>query len=125
MKNLLLFALTLFIATTHVFAQDNEHTLTQSQEAKCTELTRAMVNELRLNELGYIKLKALNRERMALAEAAKQNLKDDAELQLKLQAIETDFENKLVAILDASQLQAYAAYKRKSEVNYIAASDEK
>ncbi|GAB3203176.1 hypothetical protein GCM10027293_32120 [Pontibacter aydingkolensis] len=85
-----------------------------------------MVNELRLNEIGYIKLKALNRERMALEEAAKESLKDDLAAQsIKLQEIGSDYDQKLTAMLDASQLQAYAAYKRKSTINYIAVSEEK
>lgn len=125
MKNLILTALTLLLTISSVFAQDNDYTLTRDQETKCTELTRSMVNELRLNELGYIKLKALNRERMALMEAAKENLKNDLAAQEKeYQQIEADFDQKLTAMLNASQLQAYAVYKRKSEVKLIAATEE-
>ncbi|MEJ8800618.1 hypothetical protein [Pontibacter sp. H249] len=126
MKKLILSLSILFITSVSAFAQNGVYTLTPDQEAKCTELTRTMVNELRLNEIGYIKLKALNRERLALTTAVKEKaFADQSVLDQKLQEIETDFDNKLVAILNANQLQAYANYKRKAEVSYIAASEEK
>ncbi|WP_299820516.1 hypothetical protein [uncultured Pontibacter sp.] len=124
MKNLFLLIVITVISATNVFAQYGDYTLTREQEAKCTELTRAMVNELRLNEMEYIKLKALNREKIAAEDATRESLKDNvAALELKLQEIETDFETKLTAILNANQLQAFAEYKRKNTARHIAVSE--
>ncbi len=123
MKNLIFLAAIFLLTSSQLFAQTNDYKTSPQLEARCTELTRTMVNELRLNEIGYIKLKELNRDRIYRIEASKENYKSDmVALNLELQKIESDFEEKLVKILDASQLQAYTAYKRNNNANYIAVS---
>ena len=100
--------------------------LSPEAEQECTALTRRMVNELRLNEPGYIKLKALNRKRMAQTEEAKQTFRSDAyALQNRLQEIELAYEQELLPILKPNQLQAYAEYKESAKAKFVAASEER
>ncbi|TPE43083.1 hypothetical protein [Pontibacter mangrovi] len=111
MKNLLLFVSILFISTS-AFAQSG-HMLSRESEQKCTQITRNMAQELRLNELGYIKLKEINKERMRLTEEAVNSYADNHDmLNQKLEEIARNYDEKITAFLNPNQLQAYANYKK-------------
>jgi len=123
MKNFLLLAFAFLIHT--AVAAQSPFKLSPKEEAYCTELTRSMVNELRLNELGYIKLKELNRERLLATQEILKNHGSDTHLvEQKLEELARDYEEKLVAFLNPNQLQAYANYKNRpnQEVRFVAAT---
>ncbi len=93
------------------FAQDAPK-LSAEAEKECTDITRTMANALHLNELGYIKLKALNRERYTATLALMQAYKNDQQqLTEKLQAVASTYEQQILSFLNEKQLQAYATYK--------------
>ncbi|AKD03904.1 hypothetical protein POKO110462_03010 [Pontibacter korlensis] len=125
MKNLLLLAAA-FLISVSAFAQST-YTLSREAEEHCTKITRAMANELRLNELGYIKLKELNRERIALTEELVRTFSNNAEmLDQKLEELAMAYDEKVTAFLNPNQLQAYANYKehQPSQARFVAAGKE-
>ncbi|WP_242920037.1 hypothetical protein [Pontibacter liquoris] len=107
MKKFILASLMLFISFGAAFAEGTQ--LSPDAEKKCSDVTRTMANELRLNEMGYIKLKALNRELYAATEEILLTSKSE-EQQEKLQALAAKYETELVSFLSPSQLQAYKSY---------------
>ncbi len=86
-----------------------------------------MARELRLNELGYIKLKELNRERMLATQAILSSHNTDTHLvEHKLEELALQYDEKVSAFLNANQLQAYANYKNKPTpvARFVAVSEE-
>lgn len=74
---------------------------------------------MRLNEIGYIKLKALNRERIATTEnLLKNHTGDEQQLNLRLQELEIAYDEHVKSFLNANQLQAYANYKQQGSTNF-------
>ncbi|PTX21350.1 hypothetical protein C8N40_102326 [Pontibacter mucosus] len=127
MKYILLFAFA-FLIHTSVSAQSNI-TLSREAEAYCTNLTRSMANELRLNELGYIKLKELNRERIAATQEILKNHRNDTHLaEQLLEKLAQEYDEKVTAFLNPNQLQAYANYKsqptQQQQTRFVAVSYE-
>lgn len=112
MKHVLL-VISAFLITNIAFAQ-SPFKLSREAEQRCTEITRTMAMELRLNELGYIKLKELNRERMLATQEILANLNNDTHLvEQKLEELAKTYDEKVSAFLNPNQLQAYANYKNE------------
>ncbi|WP_299759261.1 hypothetical protein [uncultured Pontibacter sp.] len=123
MKNVLLLIVA-FLISTATFAQ-SPFKLSREAEERCTQITRAMAQELRLNEIGYIKLKEINRERMLATEEVLENANGNADLlDQQLKELAVAYDQKVTAFLNSNQLQAYANYKKQpiSEVKFIAVS---
>lgn len=113
MKKFLLVAVAAFLFGTPAFAQTSIFDLTPEAEAKCTQITREMAIELRLNEPEYIKLKELNRDRLVKTEALLELYNSNAPaLNEKMQEIEVAYEQKLASFLTPRQLNAYANYNQ-------------
>lgn len=126
MKNVLLIIFAFFFIDTAALAQ-SALKLDREAEAHCTEVTRTMARELRLNELGYIKLKELNRERMIATQEVLQNYRNDTHLvEQELEKLALEYDQKLTSFLNANQLQAYANYKKQptKEATFIAVSNQ-
>jgi hypothetical protein len=112
MKKVLL-AISFFFFTVLVsFGQD----LSPSAEKRVNLITRVMTAELGLNESEYLKLKALNRERVVKADEIAELYSHDQALQArKLQELENSFDKKFKAMLSPSQLAAYSAYSQSPD----------
>jgi hypothetical protein len=109
MKKVLLSISFFFCATMISLGQD----LSPSAEKRVNLITRVMTTELGLNESEYLKLKALNRERVVKAdEIAELYSNDQAMMDKKLQELDTNFDKQLKAMLSPTQLAAYAAYRQ-------------
>ncbi|GAB2528987.1 hypothetical protein GCM10027189_04650 [Rufibacter soli] len=79
-----------------------------------------MVQSMGLNESEYIQIKALNQDRLAkAAEVAKMYSNDTEMRDARLKAIEGEFESDLFKILNARQVDAYAAFKARPEGNFL------
>lgn len=75
-----------------------------------------MAAELGLNESEYLKLKALNRERVAKADEIAELYSHDPNLMdKKLQELESNFDKQFKAMLSPTQLAAYAAYRQSPD----------
>ncbi|OKL38417.1 hypothetical protein [Pontibacter flavimaris] len=112
MKNVLL-VIAAFLISTASFAQ-SPFKLSREAEERCTQITRAMAQELRLNELGYIKLKELNRERMLATQEILSNHSNDTHLlEQKLEELAASYDQNVTSFLNSNQLQAYANYKNQ------------
>jgi sulfate adenylyltransferase subunit 1 (EFTu-like GTPase family) len=75
-----------------------------------------MASELGLNESEYLRLKALNRERVVKSDEIAELYAGDQTLQTKkLLELETSFDKKLKAMLSPSQLATYAAYRQSPD----------
>ncbi|ARS34477.1 hypothetical protein [Pontibacter actiniarum] len=124
MKKFLLVTFTFFLFGTPLFAQ-SVFTLNPEAEARCTELTRKMTAELRLNEFEYIKLKALNRERMAKTDELTRTYSDNLPLlEQKLQELAQVYDQKIVTFLKPDQKQLYAHYKQEMpKAQFVAAGE--
>jgi hypothetical protein len=119
MKKVLLSISFLFFTASLSFGQD----LSSSAEKRVNLITRVMTAELGLNESEYLKLKALNRERVVKSDEIAELYSHDPDLQAKkLQELDTSFDKKFKAMLSPSQLAAYAAY-RQSPDNGLALSE--
>jgi hypothetical protein len=112
MKKILL-SISLFLFTALIsFSQD----LSPSAEKRVNLITRVMASELGLNESEYLRLKALNRERVVKSDEIAELYSHDQALQAqKLQELETSFDKKFKAMLSPSQLAAYAAYRQSPD----------
>lgn len=121
MKNILLTLGTVILLSITSFAQD----LTPSAEKRVNLLTRVMATELGLNESEYIKLKALNRERIIKSDEIAEMYSNDATMQSKkLNELETSFDKKFRAMLNADQLAAYMAYKHGPDSELALSNEE-
>lgn len=118
MKNFTLTAYFLFALVVTAVAQTG--TTNPIVDQVSTELTRSMTTELALNENDYIKLKALNEQRLTNAtEAAKLYADDEAMRISRLAEIEADYEEKLFKMLNGRQVDAYAVFKEKPEASFV------
>ncbi|MCX2741134.1 hypothetical protein [Pontibacter anaerobius] len=125
MKNVLL-VIAAFLISTASFAQ-SPFKLSREAEERCTQITREMAQELRLNELGYIKLKELNRERMLTTQNILSNYSNDAHLlEQKLEEAAQAYDQQVTAFLNPNQLQAYANFKSQPtpKVRFVAVGSE-
>ncbi len=101
-------------------------TIPSSAEKRITLLTRVMATELQLNEAEYIKLRALNRERILKSdEISAMYNHDPAILTAKLKEVEINFDKKFSALLNPVQLAAYQTYKETTDSNLTALKEEK
>ncbi|QMU28923.1 hypothetical protein [Adhaeribacter radiodurans] len=97
-----------------------------SAEKRITLLTRVMATELQLNEAEYIKLRALNRERILKSdEIAAMYNNDPTLVAAKLKEVEVNFDKKFTALLNSVQLTAYKSYKETTDSNLTALQEEK
>jgi hypothetical protein len=119
MKN---FTLTVFFFLSLVFSAAAQQTpSTPALDQASSNLTRIMMQNMGLNEDEYIKLKALNQERLSKATEADKLYADDQEQRdVRLREIEDEFEVKLFNMLNTRQVTAYAEFKQKPEANYLA-----
>jgi hypothetical protein len=129
MKKILLFTAAVLLSGASSFAEgtiSGGFTMNSELEAKCTNITRAMANELRLNEPEYIKLKELNRKRMAQTNELLQSYSaNDPLLQEKIREMELAYEQEITAFLTPNQLHAYANYKQNTtDIKFVAAIKE-
>jgi hypothetical protein len=129
MKKFLLIAAAALLFSAPSFAQNNVYSIfdvSPAVEAKCTNITRSMAHELRLNEPEYIKLKELNRERIVKTDALLQSFKEnDPELNQQMKEIELAYEQQIASFLKPDQLHAYINYKQAiSHVKFVAAVKE-
>jgi len=100
-------------------------TISDSAEKRIALITRVMAAELGLNEAEYIRLKALNRDRIVKADEIAEYYSNNSEMKTqKLQELESNFDKKFKAMLNPGQLAAYAAYKHDSESD-LALQEEK
>lgn len=108
MKKILL-SLALVICTTLIgFGQD----LNTSTEKRVNLITRVMASQLGLNESEYLRLKAMNRERVVKSDEIAELYAQNPALQAqKMQELEESFDKKFRAMLSPSQAAAYAAYR--------------
>lgn len=112
MRKVLLSISIFFCATLISFGQD----LSPSAEKRVNLITRVMASELGLNESEYLKLKALNRERVVKSdEIAELYSHDQALLDKKLQELETNFDKQFKSMLSPSQLAVYSAYRQSPD----------
>ncbi|PSR53562.1 hypothetical protein AHMF7605_08495 [Adhaeribacter arboris] len=97
-----------------------------SAEKRITLLTRVMATELQLNEAEYIKLRALNRERILKSDEIAAMYSDNpAILASKLKEVETDFDKKFTALLNPVQLAAYKTYQETTDSKLTALQEDK
>ena len=82
---------------------------------KATELTRTMTRELQLNEQEYIKVKALNSEKLAALYDARNAYRNDPEMQeRKFAELEQSYNQELNQLLNRNQYERYLAWERTS-----------
>lgn len=126
MKKFILVAVAAFLFGAPAFAQTSIFDIDPEVEAKCTQITRAMALELRLNEPEYIKLKGLNRERIVKTDELLETYSESApELKEKMREVELAYEHRILSFLTPNQLHAYDNYKQAAtHVNFVAATRE-
>lgn len=118
MKNFTLTAYFLFALAITAVGQNGASNPVVDQVS--TELTRSMADQLALNENDYIKIKALNQQRLTSAtEAAKLYADDEAMRISRLAEIEAEYEEKLFKMLNGRQVAAYAEFKEKPEASFV------
>lgn len=111
MKKIIFTVVYLFVISTYAVAQD----IPASAEKRIDLLTRVIATELQLNKGAYLKLKALNRERILKSDEATTMYSDDAAiLNAKLTEIAADFDKKFALTLNPVQLAAYNNYQQSS-----------
>ncbi|MGV3640728.1 MAG: hypothetical protein ACO1NZ_09430 [Adhaeribacter sp.] len=108
MKKILLSLSLLFCTTLVSFGQE----LNTSTEKRVNLITRVMASQLGLNESEYLRLKALNRERVVKSDEIAELYAHNQVLQSqKMQELEESFDKKFRAMLSPSQAAAYASYR--------------
>lgn len=108
MKKILLSITLLFCTTLLAVGQD----LNTSTEKRVNLITRVMASQLGLNESEYLRLKALNRERVVKSDEIAELYSHNQALQSqKMQELEESFDKKFRSMLSPSQAAAYAAYR--------------
>lgn len=126
MKKFLLPVLFALLIAAPTFAQVQASTISPEIEKKCTRITQAMAQELRLTEMGYIQLKALNCERIVKTEALQEAFRNNERvLREKMEEVELAYEKGITSILTPKQLEAYAEFKKESSETVFVASTEK
>lgn len=124
MKNFVFtFALSLVLSA-GAFAQSGAQSGTASIDTRVTTVTRNMANELGLNELEYIKLRALNREHFTKQREITSMYSNDMSMRdMKMTELNNAYEAQLNSFLNPKQMEAYASYKENS-ANYTALTGE-
>ena len=85
------------------------------------QVSKKMLQVLRLNELEYIKVKELNFARISkMTEAVTKFSQDHAGLETRLAEIEKEFETNLAAVLKKETLMSYANFKMTPEGDVLA-----
>lgn len=126
MKKNLLSVLFAFLIAVPSFAQVKTSSVSPEIEKKCTRITQAMAQELRLTEMGYIQLKALNCERIVKTEALQEAFgNNEGVLREKMEEVELAYEKGITSILTPKQLEAYAEFKKESSETVFVASTKK
>ena len=109
MKKLILILFPIILSSAGVLAQN----IPSSAEKRIDLLTRVMATELQLNEVAFIKLRSLNRERILKAdEVAAMYSNEPAIAEAKLNEIEKSFNKKFLALLNPVQIAAYQNYQK-------------
>lgn len=104
----------------------NAQSVSSSADKRIALLTRVMATELQLNEAEYIKLKALNRERVLKSdEVATMYSNDPAILTAKLNEVESEFDKQFTSLLNPVQLAAYKTYQQEQNSKLTAMQVEK
>lgn len=126
MKKNLLSVLFAFLIAVPSFAQVKTSSVSPEIEKKCTRITQAMAQELRLTEMGYIQLKALNCKRIVKTEALQEAFgNNEGVLREKMEEVELAYEKGITSILTPKQLEAYAEFKKESSETVFVASTKK
>ncbi|MFD3001570.1 hypothetical protein ACFS7Z_14460 [Pontibacter toksunensis] len=126
MKKVLLPVLFALFFAAPTFAQVKTSSISPEIEKKCTRITQVMAQELRLTEMGYIQLKAINCERIVKTEALQAAYgNNERVLREKMEEVESAYEKGIAAILTAKQLEAYAEFREESSQTVFVASTEK
>ena len=109
------FLLSLFFIILFSYSAEAQQ-ISDSAEKRIALITRVMAAELGLNESEYIRLKAFNRERIVKGDQIAEFYANNPEMKTKkLLELEANFDSKFKAMLNPSQLAAYAAYKHDPE----------
>ncbi len=120
MKKLLFTAAFMLTLSGAAFAQSGS-----DLDARVASTTRDMSVKLGLNEFEYVKLKNINREKMAKADEISNTFKNDAAMRdQKLAELQNNYDNQLRSFLNNKQMEAYASYK-ESTGNYTALEGDK
>lgn len=118
MKNFSLVLFFFFALVVSAVAQDVPST--EAVDKASTSVSRLMVQSMGLNESEYIQIKALNQDRLAKAAEVTKMYSNDSEMRdARLKEIEGNFESDLFKILNARQVDAYAAFKARPEGNFL------
>lgn len=113
MKNILtlFLGLTLSLATLSLQAQD--------LNSRAESQTKHMAAQLKLNEADYMRLKALNFNRLARIDAlASLREQDHRYLDLRLDEIEEDYHTELYSMLKPKQYAAFMEYNKTQPYTY-------
>jgi hypothetical protein len=122
MKKILLTVFCSFLLIGSAWAQE----VSSSTEKRVSLLTRVMATELGLNESEYLRLKAMNRERIVKADEIAEFYNDNQEmLAKKIKELELSFDKKFTAMLNPSQLAAYSQYKHRPNSQIALSSESK
>jgi len=122
MKKLLHALFCSFLLIGSAYAQE----VSSSTEKRVSLLTRVMATELGLNESEFLRLKAMNRERIVKADEIAEFYNDNQEmLAKKINELELSFDKKFTAMLNPSQLAAYSQYKHRPNSQIALSSENK
>ncbi|TGE04566.1 hypothetical protein [Hymenobacter fodinae] len=93
--------------------------------ARIDDLTRQISNQLRLNEAQYIRLRALNKIKLARLDEIQWQYQDDAPTRdAKLMELESQFEAECSRILTPSQLSIYHNGQKREETPEVPVNNE-
>ena len=85
-------------------------------KAKATETTRTLAQKIGLNEQEYIRIKAYTVEKLMAVKEVNEMYANDAEMRTKkLQAIETEYNKSVVAVLSPKQNESFMALTKVVE----------
>jgi len=100
------------------FAQAGHLTATQVQQ-KATAITRTMAKELYLNENEYIRLKAMNIQKLVALNAILENHGNNPALaNTMIQEIELAYHKQLAEVFSTKQMQHYLAWQQASKTDF-------
>jgi hypothetical protein len=112
------------LASVTGLAQAKELTTSQVQQ-KATEITRAMAQDLKLNEHEYIKLKAMNIQKLVALNAILENHGNNSALaNTMMQEIELAYHKQLAEVFSQKQMQHYLAWQQASKTDFTSFLEE-
>jgi hypothetical protein len=120
-KVLVAFTLTLSL-TGSIFASSAMAVSDGTIQARATEQTRNLANQIGINEYEYIQVKKLNETRLQEIEEALVEYEDQEILALNIRDINRKFEKAVLTMLDARQKKAYYQYKKTHNQTLYTAS---